>query len=127
MERKEPGPQGTLNTTPQPGLRLFVDGHSCLVRVDTAEPRPPLAEETATAAELLAAWGPFVAQCGTYVMETERIVERDLVSKIPSGMTGYVVNRQSDRFSGDTLLLSTVETAAGAVPFPAYSKFVRAR
>jgi hypothetical protein len=127
VERRLPGPQGTINVRPQPGIRLFVDGHSCLVRVDATEPRPVLVEDSATAPDLVAAWRPFVAQCGTYVVTGERITERYFVSKSPGGMTGDVVNTQSYRMSGDTLWLSTIEAGAVAVPFPGYSKFVRAR
>ena len=124
VERKLGGAEGALNSSPQPGVRMFVDGHSCLVRVDATEPRP-LPDSTMTPAELAAIWGPFTGQCARYQISADTVTERFFVSKLPEGMTDQSLQKSTFRIVGDTLWYSSVFNQAGPVAVPGYSKFIR--
>jgi hypothetical protein len=124
VERKLGGAEGVLISNPQPGVRMFVDGHSCLVRVDATEPRP-MPGSSPTPQELAAVWGPFTGQCARYQITADTVVEQFFVSKAPEGMTDASVQKSTFRVVGDTLWYSSVFNQAGPVAVPGYSKFVR--
>ena len=64
------GPNASTNKSPQPSLYIYTAKHYSLIRVNGTKARPDLPEDPtkATAAQLLANWGPsgFAAQAGTY-------------------------------------------------------------
>ena len=126
VERKLAGADGALSTNPQPGVRVFVDGTSCLVRVDAPEARP-IPDSTATPEQLAAIWGPFTGQCATYEVSGDTVTERFFISKYPENMTAQSIQRSTFRIVGDTLWYSSIQNQAGPVAVPGYSKFTRAR
>ena len=112
---------------PQPGLLLFTDGHYsyALVNGDQPRPRPPGA--LATAEQLLAAWGPFAANAGTYEISGDRMIRRPIVAKSPDAMGPGVFNEYTYRLSADTLWITTVGTETGPARNPTTVRYLRAR
>ena len=89
------------------GFHVYTPKYFAVVRESGTPPRSAVNNaDTATAAQLLAAWGPFVAQIGTYEMSGDLVTERVLVSKdvanMPSNGSG-VVRRY--RLEGNTLTI----------------------
>ena len=68
-----PGPDPrTIAFSGRPNLTIITPRHYSRVEVQADGPRPVLADATkATADELRAAWGPFVAEAGTYEVTGE--------------------------------------------------------
>src|SRR4249920_3684652 len=69
------------NKSPQPGLYIFTAKHFSFVRVTATKARPDLGPEDyekATAAQLLALWGPsaFAAFFGTYELAGGKLTTR---------------------------------------------------
>src|SRR5438128_1977034 len=61
------GPNARTITNLQPNLTVVSAKHYARVEVQSEGPRPIVADVTkATADELRAVWGPFVAEAGTY-------------------------------------------------------------
>jgi hypothetical protein len=113
----------------QPGYRLYVDGHYAVVRVNGTAPRPALpAAGTGTAEQLLAVYGPFAAQHGTYDLSGQTITERPLVTKDPAGMTNpEAFTTQSFRVRGDTLWVTNTANQNGPIANPVTGKYIRVR
>ena len=89
------------------GFHIYTPKYFAVVRESGTPPRPVLANaDTATAAQLLAAWGPFVAQIGTYEMAGDLVTERVLVAKEVANMllNGAGVVRRY-RLEGNTLTI----------------------
>src|SRR5437773_250133 len=64
------------------GYYIFTGGYYAVVRESDVPPRPDVSDvTTATGAQLLAMWGPFVAQIGTYELSGDRLLQRILVAK----------------------------------------------
>jgi hypothetical protein len=87
-----------------PGLWLFTMHHYAVLDVHTTEPRLPLPSHP-TAAELMATWGPFGANAGTYQVEGGTITMRPSVAKSPQVMEPGREVTLSYRIAGDTLWL----------------------
>jgi hypothetical protein len=117
---------GTV-TDNQPAMRLFVDGYYSLLRVNGTAPRPALPGPEGTAEQLMAVWGPFSGQAGSFEVSGQTLITRPLVAKGPAGMGPGIFSRISWRMSGDTLFLSQVETQTGPVANPLRYRYVRAR
>jgi hypothetical protein len=118
---------GTL-TGNQPGIRLFKDGYTSFVRVNGAAPRPPLPDATATAEQLLAVWGPFIAITGPFEVSGQTYTERPIVSKSPGQMgTPGAFNTITYRISGDSLWISLTANQAGPVNNPTRILHLRVR
>jgi len=97
------------------GFHVYTPKYFAVVRESGALPRVALDNpDTATAAQLLATWGPFVAQVGTYEMSGDLVTERVLVAK-------DVANRQSRgdgvvrryRLEGNTLTIEPSRDGGG--------------
>ena len=87
------------------GFHVYTPKYFAVIRETEAPPRAALASpNTATAAELLAAWGPFVAQAGTYEMSGDTVTERVLVAKDVTNMQKAGVMRRY-RVEGNTLTI----------------------
>jgi hypothetical protein len=114
-------------TRNQPGMRFYVNGHFSTVRVEGMAPRPALPGANATVDELMAVYGPFTAQHGTFEISGGSVTHRFLVTKDPAGMQPGLFSRLTWRIRGDSLWMSQVETQAGPVASPTTTLYVRAR
>ena len=107
-EREFKGPNAVTNKNPQPNLYIFTRGHYSIVSVTGDKPRPNQPQDLAkaTAAELNATWGPFIAQSGTYEVKGGNITLRPLVAKNPTVMAqGSATATSSFKIEGKTLVL----------------------
>ncbi len=104
------------------GFHIYTPKYFAVVRESGTPPRPGLGgtgtvtAETATAAQLLAAWGPFVAQVGTYEMTGDLVTERVLVAKDAANMlpAGAETVRRY-RLDGNTLTIEPSRPASSGV------------
>ena len=98
----------------QPGMRIFAGGHYSWVAVFGEEPRPPLPDETGSAAELRAVWdASFTAESGTFRVDGGTITQRPIVAKNPNQMDPDWYVTLSWRIAGDTLDMAQVENPTG--------------
>ena len=111
----------------QPGYRLFVDGYYSLVRVNGTKPRPALPDASGTAEQLMAAWGPFTSQAGTFEVSGSTITERALVAKGPAVAGPGNFSTRTYRIRGDTLWTTQTANQAGPIKDATTFKYVRAR
>jgi hypothetical protein len=116
------GPNAQTITNPQPGLYLFTGKYFSITMVMGDHPRPihPTLPEVpkATAQEILAVYGPYVANTGTYEVNGGALIMHPLVSKNPELMGGSVT--YSFEIQGNSLTLKMVKMSMGAsVPPPA--------
>jgi hypothetical protein len=81
---------------------------------------------TASADELRAMWGPFVAEAGTFELTGDgTITMQATVSRNPAAMTDGAVSVYTYRREGDTLTLTQVRTHAGPAASPVTVKLTR--
>jgi hypothetical protein len=110
------GPDGSKNSSPQPSLYIYTAKHYSIIRVNGTTPRPDLPQDlkTATADQLLAAYGTaFSAQSGTYEAAGGKLTTRPLVAKTPATMKSGVVITSSYKLDGKTLTITQEINAAG--------------
>ena len=115
------GPNARTVTNPQPGLYLFTGKYFSIMMVMGDHPRPihPTLPEVpkATAQEILAVYGPYVANTGTYEVNGGTLIMHPMVSKNPELMGGSVT--YSFELQGNSLTLKMVNMVMGAsVPPP---------
>ena len=94
------------------GFHIYTDTYFAVVRESDVPPRPSVPTENATAPQLLAGYGPFVAQLGTYKVSGDLITETILVAK-----NAEAAGRSSTRrfrIEGNTLITEPVQRTAGA-------------
>ena len=86
------------------GFHTYTNGYFVAVRESDIPPRPVVTDDS-NAAQLLAAYGPFVAQFGTYRVSGDRLTSQILVAKNAdnTGQTGD----QQFRLDGTTLILTS--------------------
>jgi hypothetical protein len=107
VEAKWTGPTPGTNSNPQPGFYIFTKNHYSTVAVIGDKPRPQAQDvEKATADELRAMWGPFVANAGTYEISGDTLTTRPLVAKNPKVMSPGSSATASFKLEGDTLTLA---------------------
>jgi hypothetical protein len=119
-------PVGT-QTNLQPGLMIFTARHYSRTTDTATTPRPATQEATpgkATVEELLARWGPFQANAGTYELSGSTLTLRLIVSKDPAGQRGTFA-RLTVKMDGDRLWLTPVENAAGRIVAGVTTEYVR--
>jgi len=94
-----------------PGLRIFTPQYYAYVGINSVEPRIPPPATGATAADLMAAWGPVGASVGPYEVVGDTIVMHPTAEKTipPPGVTK--VTRLTFRVSGDSLWLTNLRFA----------------
>jgi hypothetical protein len=103
------------------GFHIYTPRYFAVVRESGTPPRPQLGgaattADTATAAQLLAAWGPLVAQVGTYELAGDLITERVLVAKDVANMqAGSAETVRRYRLDGNTLTIEPREAKTGGV------------
>jgi hypothetical protein len=119
-----PAPQ-----TYKPGatLAIFHGHHYSRVEEHAEQPRPLLANPaTASADELRATWGPFVAEAGTFELSAGNTVAlQPTVAKNPAAMAKGARSVYTFKRDGDVLTLTQVRTPAGPSPNALTVKLVR--
>jgi len=124
-EVKTSGPKGRTFTG-VPGLLLFTGNYYSRMYVASDQPRSPLQDlAKATAAELLAVWGPFVAASGTYEISGNTLSCRPMVAKNPQVMAPGVIDVYTFKIEGNTLAVTGVRNASGAVADPTTITYAR--
>ncbi|MBV8500416.1 MAG: lipocalin-like domain-containing protein [Paucibacter sp.] len=114
------GPKAHINASPQPGLVIFTGRYYSAVHVKSDDPRPLLPElEKASAAELLQAYEPLVANSGTYVISGDMLTIRPLVGKSPNLKVGEAFDSYTFKIQGSVMTLTDVANAKGPVANPA--------
>jgi hypothetical protein len=108
------------------GLLIFTGNHYSRMYIASDQPRKPIKDQaTATAAELLAVWGPLVAASGTYDISGKTVNLRPTVAKNPQVMAPGVIDAFSYKLEGNTLILSGVPNSNGAVRNPGAFTYTR--
>lgn len=108
-------------------LAIFHGKHYSRVEVHVEGARPVLKDPAAASAdELRAAWGPFVAEAGTFEVAGENVVTMQaMVAKNPAAMTNGATSVFTYQRNGDTLTLTQVRTPSGPSAVPVTIKLVR--
>jgi len=89
---------------PNPGYIIYTDKYFAVVREAQDIKRPEVTDfDKATPEQLVAMWGPFVAQFGTYDIERDVLTKRILVSKNKAKMGQAEVERLIFKLDGNTL------------------------
>jgi hypothetical protein len=98
---------GTVDSSPEPGLMLFTGTHYSIMLVLGDEPRTDLPDEP-TDAEQVAAYVPFIANSGRYEVSGDEVTTRAYVAKYPNYMHGWPDNASTFTFAidGDQLHLT---------------------
>jgi hypothetical protein len=117
----------TISFADRPNLTIITDTHYSRVDVQADGPRPILRDVAkATADELRAVWGPFVAEAGTYELTPDGLITmRPIASKNPAVMGPGVFIAYTYKFDGDTLALTQQRNQNGPFPNPFSLKLVR--
>ena len=122
------GPQArTIAFSDRPNMTIITAKHYSRVEVQADGPRPvPADVAKATADELRAAWGPFVAEAGTYDVTAENLITmRPIASKNPAVMGSGVFITYAYQLDGDKLSLTQQRNQTGPFPNPFTLKLVR--
>ena len=105
---------------------MFTAKHFSQV-IDTAakaRPKTPIKPGTQPPPETMwSAWGPFVANAGTYELSGTTLTMRLTVAKIPEFQGG--VARSTVKLEGNNLVTTQVELPNGKVAHPTTVKWVR--
>jgi hypothetical protein len=112
---------------PAPWLTIITARHYSRTEVQAEGlPRPILADVAkATADELRAVWGPFVAEAGTYEVSGNIVTMHPMASKNPAAMAPGAFIVSSYKLDGDTLWLAQQRNQSGPYPSPVTFKLVR--
>ena len=121
----EPAAQTFTNI--QPNLTILTGNHYARVEVHADSPRPLIADiAKATADELRATWGTFVAEAGSYELSgTNEMTMRPIVAKKPASMAAGAYTVYSYKLDGATIQVTTVRDQKGPIPIPVTIKAVR--
>jgi hypothetical protein len=124
------GKDASTNKSPQPSLYIFTAKHYSIARVNGTAPRPnlPAADyPKATAAQLLAAWGPsgFAAQSGTYEVAGGKLTTRAIVARGTGPMAPGAFSTSSYKLDGKTLTITQERNQNGPVENPTTWKLTR--
>jgi len=128
VEAAVTGPSArTISFGDRPNLTIITAKHYSRVEVQADGPRPVVADVAkATADELRAVWGPFVAETGTYEVTPGGLVTmRPVASKNPAVMGQGVFITYAYRVDGNTLSLTQQRNQNGPFPNPFTLKLVR--
>jgi hypothetical protein len=117
----------TIAFAERPNLTIITARHYSRVEVQADRPRPIPADVTkASADELRAVWGPFVAEAGTYELTTGNLVTmRPIASKNPAVMGVGVFITYVYKLDGDTMWLTQQRNQSGPFANPVTFKAVR--
>ena len=110
----------------RPNLTIFTATHYSRVEVQSDAPRPVLTDVAkATADELRAAWGPLVAEAGTYDEADGSITMRPIAAKNPAVMGPGVFITYAYKVDGSSLLLTQQRNQNGPFANPFTLKLER--
>ena len=117
----------TISFAERPNLTIITARHYSRVEVQADGPRPvPADVAKASADELRAVWGPFVAEAGTYeVAPGNLITMRPVASKNPAVMGAGIFITYAYKLDGNTLSLTQQRNQKGPFPNPFTLTFVR--
>jgi len=102
----------------QPSLYIFTGEHYSITQVvgSSARPNLPADPNNGSAAELLAVYGPFAANAGTYEIQGATLTLNMSVAKNPINMAAGPGNTMSFKIDGKTLTLTSLTTRNGPAP-----------
>jgi hypothetical protein len=124
-EMKRTGPNAETLKNP-PGLLIFTGRHWSRMYVDSDQPRTEISDlGKATAAEIIATWGPFVAASGTYEVSGNTVTCRAVIAKNPNVMAPGNFSVYTFRIEGNTLTMTDTRNGAGTVASPRTFTYVR--
>ena len=117
----------TIDFSGRPNLTIITDTHYSRVEVQADGPRPILPDVAkASADELRAAWGPFVAEAGTYELSPGGLITmRPIASKNPAVMGPGVFITYAFKLEGETLSLTQQRNQNGPINNPFTLKLAR--
>jgi len=116
----------TIAFADRPNLTIITAKHYSRVEVQADGPRPVVADVAkASADEWSAAWGPFVAEAGTYDVTGTTLTMRPIASKNPAVMGSGVFITYAYTLNGDTLSLTQVRNQNGPYANPFTLKLSR--
>ena len=120
-------PQTIVFGESRPNLTIITPRHYSRVEVQSDGPRPiPADISKATADELRAVWGPFVAEAGTYKFTGADVVTmKPIASKSPAAMAPGAFIVYGFKQDGDTIWLSQQKNQGGPFAKPVTFKLVR--
>ena len=108
-----PGPTSQAFRTPAT-LAIFHGQHYSRVEVHAEGARPVLKDPaTASADELRAVWGPFLAEAGTFEVTGNNLTMQATVAKYPAPMMSGAMSVYTYQRNGDTLTLTQIRTPSG--------------
>ena len=122
------GTDGSTNKSPQPSLYIFTAKHYSLIRINgtTSRPDMPQGQQTkATAAQLLAVWGPVTANSGTYELAGGKLTTHAIVAKNTFAMAKGASSVSSYKLDGKTLTITSERNPSGPVANPTTWKLTR--
>lgn len=117
----------TISFADRPNLTIITDKHYSRVEVQADGPRPVLSDVAkASADELRAVWGPFVAEAGTYEATPDGLITmRPIASKNPAVMGPGVFITYTYKLDGDVLRLTQQRNQNGPFTNPFSLKLLR--
>jgi len=120
-------PQTIVFGESRPNLTIISAKHYSRVEVQSDGPRPVPADiAKATADELRAVWGPFVAEAGTYEFTGADVVTmKPIASKSPAAMAPGAFIVYGFKQDGDTIWLTQQKNQGGSFNNPVSFKLVR--
>ncbi len=120
------GPAARTITQLQPNLDIITAKHYSRVEIHAEGPRPDVADAAkATAEELRQAWGPVVAEAGSYATRGSTVTMYAVVAKNPTAMAPGAFVTYGYRLSADSLWLTAQRDQRGPVMNPPTIKLVR--
>ena len=126
VEVRTTGPGARTITNVQPNLSVMTRKHYSHMDIHSDGVRPSLADPSkASADELRQAWGPFVAEAGSYEISGGNFVTHPIIAKNPAGMAPGSFTSYGYRIVGDTLWLTARRDQRGVAANPATIKFTR--
>jgi hypothetical protein len=117
---------GARVVKPHSTLIIFSGRHYSRTEVHSEQPRPMLPDwANATADQLRAVWGPFVAEAGTFELRDDLLTLRPTVAKNPAAMVDAAFTALSYKLNANMLTLTQVRNQNGPSPNPATIKLTR--
>jgi hypothetical protein len=122
---KRTGPNAETLKNP-PGLLIFTGKYWSRMYVDSDQPRTDIRNlDKASAGEIIATWGPFVAASGSYEVSGNTLTSKALIAKNPNVMEPGNFAVYTFKIEGNTLTMTDTRNAAGTIASPRTFTYVR--